>query len=145
MRSFDATVALAVLAGAGCSSESPAPGGGAESTFPQAPYVSVQSTSGAVHVDVRTAPSQPPPRGTSTVELTITDAQGKPVDGITFEVVPFMASHGHGTSIKPATAPKGQGKYVVTNVNLFMPGQWELRLTMSGPVTDHATPLIAVP
>ncbi|HEY8074074.1 MAG TPA: FixH family protein [Labilithrix sp.] len=135
---------LAVLALllAACSSES---GAGGDATFPADPITSARSDSGALTLVVRTAPSQPPPRGTCTVELTITDATGAPKDGLVLDVVPWMPAHGHGASVRPSVVAKGGGKYVATDVDLFMPGEWELRTDVSGSTTDHAAPQITVP
>jgi hypothetical protein len=132
-----------LLAIAGCTSESSS-NTGADATFPPDAITTTASDSGGLHIDVRTAPSQPPPRGTCTVELTVTDASGAPKDGLAVDVVPWMPAHGHGASVVPTVVAKGAGKYVVTNVSLFMPGEWELRTTFGGPLTDHATPMIEV-
>jgi hypothetical protein len=128
---------------AACSSEPAA--SGADATFPPDPITTAPSDSGALVLAVRTAPSQPPPRGTCTVELSITNAAGAPKDGLTLDIVPWMPAHGHGTSIRPSVVGKGGGKYLVTDVSLFMPGEWELRTTFSGSTSDHAAPEIVVP
>ena len=140
MRSLLLRVGAAVLL-LGCSSES-APTSDENSTFPDAPIATATSESG-LHIDVRTAPSQPPPRGTCTVELIVTDEAGNPKDGIDLGLVPWMPAHGHGASVKPTIIAKGNGRYVATNVDFFMPGQWELRATLSG--SDHAVPKLTVP
>ena len=93
---------------------------------------------------MRTAPSQPPPRGTCTVEFVVTDAAGAPKDGLDVTLVPWMPAHGHGASVKPTIVAKGNGRYVATNVDFFMPGQWELRTSFS-PGDDHAAPKLTVP
>lgn len=129
-----------VLALAACSSESPRTD--ANATFPPDPITTVTSDAG-LRVVVRTAPSQPPPRGTCTVELTITDAAGAPKDGLAVDLVPWMPAMGHGASVRPTIAAKGGGKYVATDVSLFMPGEWELRTTIA--TSDHAVPKITVP
>jgi hypothetical protein len=47
---------------------------------------------------------------------------------------------GHGTSIAPTITPQTNGKYLLTNVDLFMAGLWQLRTTISGPMSDYAAP-----
>jgi hypothetical protein len=97
------------------------------------------SDSGMLAVEVRTAP-QPPVRGTDTVELTITSAtDGSPVDGLDLEVQPWMPAMNHGTSATPIVTPKGDGKYLVTQLYLFMPGLWQLRTTLSATANDSST------
>jgi hypothetical protein len=144
-RSVASRALLGLLAGAGpiaCSGSS-APQG--SKTFSADAYQTTTADSGALSVQVRTSP-QPPQRGTIRVELTVTNVgDGTPRDGLTLDVVPWMPAHNHGTSVVPTVAAEGQGKYLVTGVDLFMPGHWELRTTFSGPVTDHAAPAFDVP
>lgn len=137
---FLAMAALAVCAVA-CSSAAPATGA---ATFPADAYITTTSASGALNIEVRTSP-QPPSRGVNHVELTITSASdGTPRDGLTIDVRPWMPSMGHGSS-QPTVTPEGGGKYLASEVYLYMPGTWELRTTISGVLTDHATPSVAVP
>jgi hypothetical protein len=139
-----ALLALALI-GLGCSGESPSSGAEDDPPFPERPYTTVTTEAGGASIAVRTAPSQPPTRGTSTIELTITSASGAPIDGLALDVVPWMAAHGHGTSARPSVTPEGRGRYVLHNVNLFMPGEWQLKISLSGSLTDHAAPVVSVP
>src|SRR5438105_15688721 len=106
-------LAVALVASLGGCSDAPSQNGSDES-FPSEVYASAASATGALHVDVRTAPTQPPPRGTCTVELTVTDAHGAPVDQLGVDVVPWMPAMGHGASVMPSVSPRGHGKSVVT-------------------------------
>jgi hypothetical protein len=133
-------VAAVLGASTACSSAAPSP----QATFPSDPYATTMSDSNALVLDVRTSP-QPPSRGTNEVQLTVTRASdGTPVDGLTLDVEPWMSSMEHGTST-PTVTPQGGGVYLVTEVYLYMPGLWTLRTTISGAMTDHATPQLAVP
>jgi hypothetical protein len=128
-----------LLASSACS------GGAVASTadcFAGSPYTTATSDSGSLAIEVRTCP-QPPARGTNTVELFVT-GQGSPVDGLTVDVAPFMPAMNHGTSTPTVTA-EGNGKYLVTEVYLYMPGVWQLRTAFSGPLNDHAAPSVSVP
>jgi hypothetical protein len=112
--------------------------------FPAEPYTTTTSDSGALVVDVRTSP-QPPARGSNSVELTVKQASdGTPVDGLSVAIQVWMPAMNHG-SADPTIAPDGSGKYLVTNVYLYMPGTWQLRTTLTGTTTDHATPSLDVP
>jgi hypothetical protein len=98
------------------------------------------SDSGKLQIEASTGPDQPPTRGVSTVSLDISDATtGEPADGLEVAVVPWMPAMGHGTSVKPAVEAKGNGRYVVSRVNMYMGGKWDLRITISGAATDSAT------
>jgi hypothetical protein len=109
------------------------------------PQPDVVVTGDTLRVDVRTTPD-PPWQGTITAELTVTNkVDGTPQDGLTIAVVPWMPADDHGTSITPVVSPEGGGKYLVTQVDFFMAGHWELQTTFSGPVTDHVVPAYDVP
>ena len=132
------TVAIASLA-LGCSS------GSGSATFGTTPIAQLAGDSGVVHIDVYSAPD-PIIRGSNELRYVITDvATGAPLDGLGVAVVPFMPAMGHGASIVPTVTAEGQGEYLVTDVVLIMPGDWQLRTTISGPVTDTATVTVAVP
>ena len=137
-------LASAVLSGAtalGCST-------GAESvasaSFPEEALATVQSQSGAFIVEVRTAPDQPPIREATSVEYRIRDASSAPVEGLKLTVLPWMPEMGHGASITPTVTDEGGGRYVVSDVQWVMPGDWELR-TSIGPGQDSATPSFQIP
>jgi hypothetical protein len=124
---------------AGCSGSATEPAG-----FPVEPFMTLNGNSGALHVELRTSP-QPPALGTNEAELTITNvADGKPRDGLTLQVVPWMPAMNHGTSVVPTVTAQRNGKYLVTELNLFMPGLWALRTTFSGPLHDDAAPSFSV-
>lgn len=131
----------AAFALAACSSESPSQG-----NFPATPLASMASTDGKLHIDIRTAPNQPLTAGLDSVELTITDpTTGAPVDGLSIAITPWMPSMGHGSSVVPQLQSSGGGRYVFTDVSLFMPGEWQLRTQFSGEVTDSVAPVFSVP
>ncbi len=112
--------------------------------FKAGPLVTTQSATGALSLDVRTSP-QPPIQGIEEAQLVITDATGKPVDGLRISVVPWMPAMGHGTSLIPTVEAQGNGVYQVNQLSLFMGGEWELRLAIDGPVQDTANPEFDVP
>ena len=138
-----AAAAMSTLLGACASSSSP-DGTVRAHTFGGDAYASSTTDDGALRVAVRTDP-EPPPRGTCDVELTVTERDGTPADGLGVSVVPWMPAMGHGASTTPSVTPEGGGRYVLSRVNMFMPGEWELRCTFSGTVNTHATPVLTVP
>jgi hypothetical protein len=139
-------LAAAFLIASGCAGET-SPGGsttGAQ-VFPDEAYDTLTGAAGKLVVEVRTAPEQPPARGVATIELRIADAAGEPLDGLTVTAVPWMPDMGHGASVKPKVAAAGEGRYEVDNVNMFMPGRWELRIQATGPVEDSAKVTFQIP
>jgi len=133
--------ALVLLLGAGCSSE-PA---GSTTSFPDAPLATLTTQGGAFDVEVRTAPEQPPSRGLVSVEYRIKAHGGAPIDGLALAVVPYMPAMGHGASTRPSVSAEGGGRYVITGVELFMPGTWELRTQITGTQEDSAAPSFEIP
>ncbi|HEY5147625.1 MAG TPA: FixH family protein [Polyangiaceae bacterium] len=126
-------VALAIACGA-CSSASTGP-----VSFPADAFSTSTTDSGTLHVELRTSP-QPPARGTIEAQLVITKvADDSPVDGLTVAIQPWMPAMNHG-AIAPTVMGLGDGKYLVTELDVFMPGHWELRTALSGAMTDHVTP-----
>ena len=105
---------------------------------------SVKSDSGTLSVVVATVSGAPVERGTNALELHITNASGAAVDGLSLNVVPWMPAMGHGASVKPSVHGEGQGVYLVENLELFMPGLWQLQTTFSNGVSDHAAPSFEV-
>lgn len=133
--------AAALLLGAACSGD-PA---GVAAPFPAAALVKVTTQGGAYDVEVRTSPDQPPSRGLVSIEYRITTPAGAPADGLDLAVVPYMPAMGHGASTKPSVTAEGNGRYVITGVELFMPGTWELRTQIKGTQEDSAAPSFEIP
>ncbi len=81
----------------------------------------------------------PPGRGSNAWVVKITDAGGRPVTDAKLVAKPFMPDHGHGTSIVPQIASRGDGTYTVAPLYLFMPGLWQITFTSTaGANTDSA-------
>jgi hypothetical protein len=130
---------LAVLGLMGLSACASDDGAAARPVGDAGPFGTIVSESGALSIEARTGPDQPPTRGLSTVDLEIVDAQsGEPQDGLELSVVPWMPAMGHGTSVKPALEAVGGGHYVVSNVNLYMGGAWDLRIAISAADAEAA-------
>jgi hypothetical protein len=129
------------LGGLGCNTEPPP----APSPEFSGPVQQTQaSASGQLRVDVRWSP-QPPSVGTAAAELAIADASGAPVTGLGLAGILWMPAHGHGASVQPSLTEDAPGVFIATPLHFFMPGAWELRLTMSGSFDDTATIAIELP
>lgn len=139
-RAFATLAGIACVAG-GCGGGGPTEGPAL--VFSGPPALSVASVSGALTVAVRFSPESPVV-GLDAAELTIADSKAAPAVGLTVIVVPWMPAHGHGTSTMPAVSETSPGVYVATPLSLFMPGQWELRTTLSGPIDDTVAPSLVV-
>lgn len=131
---------LACLALFGCSGAPAATG-----AFPAEPLLTVESVGSTLSIEVRTAPSQPPTRGMITAQFTVKDASGKLRDGLSIAVSTWMPAMGHGASVVPTVAASGNGTYVVSDVDVYMAGAWELRAAFDGPLKDSATIPLQIP
>jgi hypothetical protein len=84
---------------------------------------------GARVVLVSSDPS-PPARNDNTWTLQIQNEVGDPLEGATVDLVPFMPDHQHGTPIRAEITDMGGGAYEAAPVNLWMPGLWEVTVSV---------------
>lgn len=72
--------------------------------------------------------------------VTVTDPEGKPVEGARIAIDGGMPSHGHGLPTSPEmTQELAPGTYKVDGVKFSMIGDWELRFTIEAEAgTDKA-------
>jgi len=131
------------LSMAACGS-SQAPGVSGPPTFSGPAEESVTSDSGQLSIAVRWWPVVPV-QGNDAAELTIVDVQGAPVDGLMMSIVPWMPAHGHGTAIQPTVTSTATGVLMADPLYLFMAGEWQLRMTISGTVEDSAIATVEIP
>lgn len=140
------TAVLAALAFAGCSSNATESTPSSSTGFPAEPVTTTLTKE--LVVELRTAPLQPPARGSSSAEITVHDAAGAARDGLTIKVTPWMPAHGHGMSSSsgPIVTALGGGIYRIDALNLPMAGLWELRFDVTGEAgfEDHATTTLDV-
>ncbi|WP_342376107.1 FixH family protein [Myxococcus stipitatus] len=103
-----------------------------------APVATVTSTSGRLRIDVSTD-VLPLRRGPRSFLIRVTESTtGKPVLGLRLAVQPWMPTMGHGLDEPVRITARSDSDFEVSDLDLFMPGAWELRLTLSGTVDDKA-------
>lgn len=116
-------------------------GCGADAAPPGVAMASAASASGLLTVSARTLDGQPPTRGANPFDIEVVRADdGAPLEGLELTLTPWMPAMGHGTSARPTVSELGAGHYLAENVYLFMPGLWELRVSLTGSLTDDAAP-----
>jgi hypothetical protein len=114
--------------------------------FPGAALVTGTTDNGLYSVELRTAPSQPPPRSGGRMDILVKDTKGNEVDGLTLEVVPWMPAMNHGVSTNPTVTPQGHGHYLAEPLELSMAGTWQLRIKLvKGAEESHVAPSLDVP
>lgn len=93
-----------------------------------------------------TSPS--PPKRPDNNWVVRLESNGAPVEGATVGVKLYMPDHEHGTNVKPIIGPAGTaGEYKLDQLNLWMPGLWEVTLeaTPSGGTKDTAVFRVCIP
>lgn len=121
------------------SSSGSAPAGGCAADSRKDIYTAgLAKPAGGLSVKLVQATPAPPAKGTNALTLEIVDAAGKPVEGATVVVTPFMPDHAHGSAVTPEVASKGGGLYEVSKVYLAMAGLWRLTVTVTVPGTNAA-------
>ena len=85
----------------------------------------------AYNVQLVSADPAQPATGLNTWTFKVTDASGSAVDNANVTITPWMPDHGHGPSVVPQVTDAA-GVYTGTNIDLFMPGVWQLTFSVNG-------------
>jgi hypothetical protein len=73
-------------------------------------------------------------RRLQTVRVSLTDAQGHPIEGAAISVDGGMPQHGHGLPTQPQVKRAlGGGVYQIEGLRFSMGGWWELKLAIDSP------------
>jgi hypothetical protein len=97
------------------------------------------STTGGYTLALESATPSPPAKGVNSWVITVKDASGAPVDGLSITATPWMPDHRHGSSIVPTIAPTGAaGRYSIGELDLIMPGIWQVNLAVQPEATGDA-------
>ena len=94
-------------------------------TFAQA----MSKSDGNITVSIVDADPAPPARYSNTWMIEVRDADG-PLTGADVSAAPDMPDHGHGAQAVQVT-PQTDGKFELKPLNLFMPGYWEIPITVT--------------
>lgn len=125
----------AFLSSVGCASEALPEDSGEEA------LAIATSMSGLLQVNARTLDGKAPARGANGFDLEIIQTgDDTALAGLTLTLTPWMPAMGHGTSVRPTVTEAGDGHYRAEDVYLFMPGLWELRISIDGTIEDDAAP-----
>jgi YtkA-like len=92
--------------------------------------------------------SPAPPKRPDNNWLVHIESGGAPVDGATIGVRLYMPDHEHGTGVKPMISAAGTpGDYKLDQLNLWMPGLWEVTVeaTPAGGAKDSAVFRVCIP
>lgn len=64
--------------------------------------------------------------GTNSLDLIVHDRDDAEVMGADIRVIPWMPDMGHGVRERPAVTERGGGLYGVDNIDIMMPGRWQI-------------------
>src|SRR4051794_16503403 len=144
-------VSFSLLAGAGCGGSNAGPptdGGKTDADFAAcasadaAPYmagVTTTSKSGAWVATIQSVstlssfqpPVDAPAVGLSTFNVKLTDASGGAAVGLSMTAdKPYMPAHRHSAPTVPVVMDQGAGTFVVSQIDFFMHGYFELTLNL---------------
>ncbi len=112
---------------------------------PYAPNVTRTSASGNYKAILLQSTPAPPSRGSDAWTVKFVDANDVAQDGLTVSAAPFMPDHGHPSTIKAVVTPLGAGEYSMTPLYLYMPGYWEVTLTLKPSADGGATDSVMFP
>lgn len=150
---FLGSALAAALSSAACGDETNTGGGGSTGTTSamgcsgdtramkyQAGMVA-EAADRKVKISLVEATPAPPARGDNSFTLDVTDGGGAAIEGAAIAVKAFMPDHGHGSSVAPSVSAGAEsGRYQVSEVDLFMPGIWEITFTVT-PSGGEADPV----
>jgi hypothetical protein len=127
-------IGLALVALAGCSSETSSDGTEGAAAI-------ATSASGMLRINAKTVDGEAPVRGDNPFDIEILRVEDEiGIQGLQLTVTPWMPAMGHGTSVRSTVTEAGDGHYRADDVYLFMPGLWELRISIMGSIQDNAAP-----
>jgi hypothetical protein len=144
-----AALVLVALAAARCGSPDASPDATAGPLYscaaetravPYAPNLTRTSASGAFKAILLASVPAPPSRGSDAWTVKIVDANDVGQDGLLLAASPFMPDHGHPSTVKAVVTPLGGGEYSLTPLYLYMPGYWEVTITLRPPTGDGGAP-----
>lgn len=86
----------------------------------------------AIKAVLVSAKPAPPVRKTNDWLVEFRDMDDQPLSDVTIGMVqPFMPEHGHDGTFAPTVTPGAEpGQFDVADINLWMPGTWEVRFTV---------------
>lgn len=106
------------------------------------PGMDLTTDDGRFDVTLVEASPAPPANADNFWTLDLAGEDGEAVDDAEIVAVPFMIDHGHGAPSQLATAVSN-GRYELGPLDLFMPGYWEVTLTISANEEDASSVVFA--
>ena len=72
-----------------------------------------------------------PTRGLNSWQIMLSDLEGNALTGCNLSLTPYMPEHDHGVATIPEITEGEGGQYEVDQIELIMPGLWDMRFEIS--------------
>lgn len=90
-----------------------------------------EGTSELAKLTIVAATPEMPIRGINSWTIALSDLEGAPLTGCEVWLTPYMPEHGHGVATVPDVTEGDDGQYQVDQIELIMPGLWEMRFKIT--------------
>lgn len=97
---------------------------------PYAAGLTQAGSKGILSFVLASADPAPPAVGLNNWTVAVLDASGTAQAATFVEVKPWMPYHGHGPSLVPTISAGPDGSYVVSNLDFFMVGVWQVTVSV---------------
>ena len=90
-----------------------------------------EGESSAAKLTVLSASPEEPVRGLNNWRVMLSDLEDNALTGCEITLTPYMPDHGHGVATTPTVTEGEAGQYQIDQIELIMPGLWEMRFEIS--------------
>ena len=90
-----------------------------------------EGTSNVARLTVVGATPEEPTRGLNSWQMMLSDLEGNALSGCELALTPFMPEHDHGVATTPEVTEGEAGQYQIDQIELIMPGLWDMRFEIS--------------
>ena len=90
-----------------------------------------EGESSTAKLTVLSANPEEPVRGLNSWRVMLNDLEGNALTGCEISLTPYMPDHGHGVATTPVITEGEAGQYQIDQIELIMPGLWEMRFEIS--------------
>jgi len=103
-----------------------------------APNMAQWGASGVLQFVLQSADPAPPALGFNSWTVDVLDASGGIQDATFVEIKPWMPYHGHGASTVPQVSRNADGTYLVSELDFFMVGVWQVTFSVQTPAGNDS-------
>lgn len=105
---------------------------------PYAPNMTQRGSNGVLQFLLQSANPAPPALGLNSWTVEVLDANGVIQNASFEEIKPWMPYHGHGASVVPQASRNADGSYLVSELDFFMVGVWQITFSAQTPAGNDS-------